>query len=99
MKLSEALREMGSRAPALQELQVSRGAHTVWGSSNEDLCAVAGGEYLGVQKEGRWGVGWDKGIEECRPELVKGRHTSSQWNGVSFPASNMMWIVFGDPPQ
>lgn len=88
MKLSEALRETGNRAPALQELP---GLHTqVWGSRHEDLCAVAGDEYLGVQKEGRWGVGWDKGIEECKPELVQGRLTSSQWNGVSFPASNMM---------
>lgn len=56
MKLSEALREMGNRAPALQELPVSRGLCTqVWDSGNEDLCAVVAGECLGVQKEGRWG--------------------------------------------
>lgn len=56
MKLREALREMGNRAPALRELPVPPGVvYTSRDSGNEDLCAVVAGEYLGVQKEGRWG--------------------------------------------
>lgn len=79
MKLSEAVRDMGNGAPALQELLVSRGLHTrAWDRRHEDLCGVVGGEYPGVQKEGWWGLGWVTCKEECRPELVKGRHTSSQ---------------------